>query len=339
MPDQHIKVPLTQLGFVAIGRNEGERLESALTAITTMCPDSPVVYVDSGSDDNSVGFAQSLGIDVVELDMSVPFTAARARNAGFAQLYQSHPELRYVQFFDGDCTMVEGWVEAALTCLESQEDVVIASGRRSEKFPEHSVYNTLMDIEWNTPVGEIKAVLGDMCVDVNAFKAAEGFSENIIAAEDDDFCIRVRQKTGKKVMRVDANMSLHDANITKLSQWYKRAVRGGYGYANIHQLHGKGPEQYFKKELRSAIVWGGGVPSVFVFSLFFAPIFSLLILAGYNLFIARTAMRQVNQGREFKIALIYSALIFTAKVPEFYGACKYWKNRLLSRKHQLIEYK
>jgi len=78
---------------------------------------------------------------------------------------------------------------------------------------------------------------------------------------------------------------------------------------------------------------------VFVLFLLIAPILALLLLAAYNLFIARTTLRQVNQGREFKVALIYSALIFTGKVPEFYGACKYWKNLLLSRKHQLIEYK
>lgn len=339
MPEQQSRVPLEQIGFVAIGRNEGKRLESALNAIKAMCPNSPVVYVDSGSQDNSCAFARSLSIDVVELDMSIPFTAARGRNAGFTRLLQNSPDLKYVQFFDGDCTMVEGWVDAALSCLANESDVAIVSGRRSERYPEHSIYNTLMDIEWNTPVGEIKAVLGDMCVKVEDFKAVSGFSENIIAAEDDDFCIRIRSVTGKKVMRLDANMSLHDADITRLSQWYRRAIRGGYGYANIYQLYGRGPEKYFKKELRSAFIWGAAVPLSFLLFLVIAPVIALFILAAYNLFIARTALRQVNMGRRFKVAIVYAALIFTAKVPEFYGACKYWKNLFLSRNHQLIEYK
>jgi hypothetical protein len=35
-----------------------------------------VVYVDSGSNDNSVTIAESFGVTVVELDGSVPFTAS-----------------------------------------------------------------------------------------------------------------------------------------------------------------------------------------------------------------------------------------------------------------------
>ena len=43
---------------------------------------NPVVYVDSGSSDDSVQRARDLGADVEVLDMTVPFSAARARNEG-----------------------------------------------------------------------------------------------------------------------------------------------------------------------------------------------------------------------------------------------------------------
>ena len=65
-------------GAVAIGRNEGERLKACLRSLVQVC--DRVVYVDSGSQDDSVAFARSIGVDVVELDTSTPFTAARARN-------------------------------------------------------------------------------------------------------------------------------------------------------------------------------------------------------------------------------------------------------------------
>ena len=55
---------------------------------------STVVYVDSGSSDGSVGLARSMGAEVVELDLSLPFTAARARNAGFERLQQVDPDDR-----------------------------------------------------------------------------------------------------------------------------------------------------------------------------------------------------------------------------------------------------
>ena len=72
---------MSATGFVLIGRDEGERLRRCLASVVrTNCP---VVYVDSGSRDGSVAAAQAAGALVVALDMSRPFTAARARNAGW----------------------------------------------------------------------------------------------------------------------------------------------------------------------------------------------------------------------------------------------------------------
>src|SRR4051794_1439560 len=109
---------MNDTAVIAIGRNEGERLRLCLTsALASGCR---VIYVDSNSTDGSVELARSIGADVVELDMSLPFSAARARNAGFAKL---GPETRYAQFVDGDCEIVAGWIETARQQLESRTDV------------------------------------------------------------------------------------------------------------------------------------------------------------------------------------------------------------------------
>ena len=72
------------------------------------CPRaSVIVYVDSGSNDGSVQRARHLGADVIELDMRVPFTAARARNVGFRRLREISPDIEYVQFVDGDCELID----------------------------------------------------------------------------------------------------------------------------------------------------------------------------------------------------------------------------------------
>lgn len=326
------------LGFVVIGRNEGDRLKTGLQAIQAICPSTAIVYVDSGSSDDSVAFAESLNITVVELDMSTPFTAARARNAGFKALTTQYTHLQYVQFLDGDCELLPGWVEHATEYLKNNSHVGIVSGRRSERYPQASVYNQLIDIEWNTQPGEILAVLGDMCVKVAVFNTIDGFNEQIIAAEDDDFCLRAR-RAGYITYRLDIHMSKHDANILTLSQWYRRSKRGGHGYANIHHLHGRGPESYFKKEIKSVLFWGALVPAGFVLCLFFAPLLSLLILIAYLAFIARTVVRRLKAGNSIKIASAYGLLIFTGKFFEFLGIIQYCKNTFLSRKHQLIEYK
>ena len=66
---------MNHLGVVAIGRNEGERLRRCLNSVVGR--GHTVVYVDSGSTDGSTELARELGADVVELDLSLPFTMAQ----------------------------------------------------------------------------------------------------------------------------------------------------------------------------------------------------------------------------------------------------------------------
>ena len=100
-----------QIVAVVIGRNEGARLRACLQSLRGQVRE--LVYVDSGSTDGSQALAQSLGARVVSLDMSRPFTAARARNAGLAVL--GTPD--FVQFVDGDCEVVPAWFDAALAAF------------------------------------------------------------------------------------------------------------------------------------------------------------------------------------------------------------------------------
>src|SRR5690349_20341428 len=124
--DHAPSLPLSNFGAVVIGRNEGARLRKCLASIVDA---AARVYVDSGSSDGSVEMASDLGIDVIELDMAIPFTAARARNAGFYHLQRIVPQLDYVQFVDGDCELVEGWTRSAARFLEYRPDVAAVCGR------------------------------------------------------------------------------------------------------------------------------------------------------------------------------------------------------------------
>src|SRR4051794_6544130 len=102
---------MSELGVIAIGRNEGERLRRCLESLSGL--GLTIVYVDSSSEDGSVELARGLGAEVVELDLARPFTAARARNEGFERLGQIDPEVRFVQFVDGDCEVAGGWLDTA----------------------------------------------------------------------------------------------------------------------------------------------------------------------------------------------------------------------------------
>ncbi len=186
---------IEQLGLVVIGRNEGNLLRQCL--LSAIAQVAQIVYVDSGSTDDSVSMARSLGVDIVELDLSQPFTAGRARNEGFFYLIQKYPHLKLVQFVDGDCEIVAKWLQTAEQTLGTQANLAIACGRRRERFPKQSIFNRLCDLEWDTPIGETKACGGDFMVRVSAFQQVQGFDPALIAGEEPELCIRLRQQEWK----------------------------------------------------------------------------------------------------------------------------------------------
>ena len=189
----------SHIGVVVIGRNEGERLKRCLRSLKDDCP--VMVYVDSGSTDGSVEFARSLDVDVVELDLSLPFTMARGRNAGFRRLCDVCPAIQFAQFVDGDCEVADGWISAAVAALESKPDVVAVCGRRREQSPQASRFNLLCDLEWDKPPGVTHACGGDAMYRVAPLKDVGVFNETMIAGEEGELCFRLRSH-GWKILRL-----------------------------------------------------------------------------------------------------------------------------------------
>ena len=189
-----MKYMKTQIAVVLIARNEGERLRKALESIPNGLQ---IVYVDSKSTDDSVALAKQKGCIVVELDMSLPFTAARARNEGFAALIRRAAQIEYVQFMDGDCEIAPDWLPKAIAALTDHEEVALVCGRRREKYPQSSQYTSLVDMEWHTPLGYIEACGGDFLIRASAFQEVEGFDPSWIAGEEPEFCLRLYQRGWK----------------------------------------------------------------------------------------------------------------------------------------------
>jgi len=320
---------------VAIGRNEGDRLRRCLKSVVQRV--AQVVYVDSGSTDGSVEFARSLEVEVVELDISIPFTAARARNAGFERLMELHPQIDYVQFVDGDCEIVDGWLERAQQELDTRPEIVVVCGRRRERFPEATLYNRLCDIEWNTPVGETKACGGDAMMRVSALRAVNGYNATLIAGEEPELCVRLRQNGGK-IFRLDAEMTLHDAEMTRFSQWWKRSVRAGYAYAEGAWLHGAPPERHWVKETRSIRLWGLLIPAVALFSALPSKGLSLILLAAYPLMAYRIYQYACQAGLAPRDAWLFGAACMLAKLPQAQGQLRFYWGKLLKQPSKLIEY-
>ncbi|RCW88245.1 glycosyltransferase [Paracoccus lutimaris] len=315
------------LGAVVIGRNEGDRLKACLRSLVPLC--ARVVYVDSGSGDDSVAFARGLGVTVVELDTSTPFTAARARNAGFEALLAGG-ELDLVQFVDGDCKVEPGWLEAGVTALAERPDLGLVTGWRSEIHPLASVYNQMCQVEWRRPAGPISACGGDMMVRVAGFRKAGGFDPTVIAAEDDEFCLRLA-RAGWKLERLPVEMTLHDAAMTRFGQWWRRAMRAGHGFAQVGRMH----PPHFKRERLRVWAYGLVLPLMFLLGLFTSGWISLAVLGLYALSFWKT-WRGLS-GRP--MAVKQAALLTLAKIPNLLGMLTYYRRRRTGDDMRIIEYK
>ncbi|WP_417550278.1 glycosyltransferase [Methylophaga sp.] len=323
------------IGAVVIGRNEGERLKQCLNSLVNEL--KYIVYVDSGSTDESVALAQSLGVIVVELDMTQPFTAARARNAGLAALIEKHPATQYVQFVDGDCEVQSGWIAQAKDFLDSHPDFAAVCGRRRERYPDASIYNRLCDIEWDTPIGEAKACGGDALFRLTALQAVDGYREGLIAGEEPEMCYRMRQ-LGWKIMRLDAEMTLHDAAMTRFGQWWKRNQRAGHAYAESYALHGNDQEHFRKKETRSIVIWAVLIPLTLLFLTILEDDFIILWLL-YPVQILRLAFQYKSKIGSIYVGFIYATSNVLGKWPQFLGVVEFLKNYARGKQGGLIEYK
>jgi len=327
---------LARVGVVAIGRNEGERLRRCLQSLDPAS--RPTVYVDSGSSDGSPELAASLGAEVVQLDLSIPFTAARARNAGLERLLKNAPEIELVQFVDGDCEIDPGWFSAALAALDARPDVVVVCGRRREKHPEASVYNRLCDLEWDTPVGEAQACGGDALMRVSAVKAAGGYRDDLIAGEEPELCVRLRANGGR-VLRLPAEMTLHDAAMTRFRQWWTRNVRAGHAFAEVSHLHADSPFGIWRREARSNWAWGVFVPAIAIVAAPFTLGMSLVVLLAYPALYFKIRRGRRQRGDEPATASLYARYCVLSKFPQAMGQARYWRNRVSGRRNRLIEYK
>ncbi len=336
-------------GFVAIGRNEGERLKQCLASVCAT--GAPAVYVDSGSTDGSQDFARSLGVEVLTLDTSVPFTMARARNEGWKLLLKKWPSTEWVHFVDGDCSLAEGWVANASAFLLANPPVAAVCGRRRERFPERSVFNRLCETEWNTPIGETKSCGGDSLMRRSALEEVGGFNESLIAGEEPEMCLRLRE-TGWKIWRIDHDMTFHDAAILHWNQWWRRNLRGGYGAADVAARTQNRKEILFGNQVTSALRW---VPSFSAgislcallsiagiwlpFALFPAAVFGISTVAVFFLQALRIARGARSRAGGFRPAIEYGFLTVLAKFPQYLGILKYHSDKKKNLQAKLIEYK
>ncbi len=312
-----------RVGAVVIGRNEGAKLGRCLASVVGQA--TTVVYVDSGSVDDSVAQARAMDIDVVALDPAIPFTVARARNAGFDRLIQRDPAVELVQFVDGDSEMVASWFAAAAAAALAEPRVAVVFGSLRERFPQRSLFTRFYSVAYDPRLADPDIASGIAMMRVDAFRAVGGFVPALTGFEDREISLRLRQ-AGWQVRRLDAAMAVHEAGMDRFSLWWRRCVNGGRSLAREVAL--RHPlDAYAARAAASSWFWGLILPGGALVAAWPTNGASLFLFAGHCGLAARIYRGLRRQRFERAGAGIYALLCTAAKVPLALGLAHYHLER------------
>jgi GT2 family glycosyltransferase len=167
-----------------------------------------------------------------------------------------------------------------------------------------------------------------------AFAEVGGFDASLIAGEEPELCIRLRRE-GWNIRRLDEEMTLHDAAMTKFSQWWTRAVRAGHAFAEVSSMHASA-KGWQRKSVKS-VVWAIVLPMVALGLSGITRGLSLALFVLYPINVARIALhlRQQNEARPWTVA----TFLMLSKFPEALGWLRFQAGRLTGRRSAIIEYK
>ena len=170
---------------------------------------------------------------------------------------------------------------------------------------------------------------------IQALNVVGGYRENVIAAEEDELCVRLRN-AGWRIWRLPDEMGLHDAAMMRFGQWWRRSMRAGYAFAQGSHLHWRPPERHFVRETRRAWIWGILLPFIcIVVTATFHP-FGWLIWTVYPLQFLRLTTRNSGPVQDRASLALFQLL---ARFPEVLGQLAFLQDIFFKRSPNIIEHK
>ncbi|MBX7219098.1 MAG: glycosyltransferase [Blastocatellia bacterium] len=327
------------LSVVVIGRNEGARLVRCLESVRAMnSPGGPVeiIYVDSDSTDQSPSRAEELGARVLVVHPERP-TAALGRNAGWRAA-----RAEFVLFLDGDTILDPDFVGQAMKEFADPK-VAVVWGTRREIHPEQSLYNRVLDLDWMAPVGPSQYCGGDALMRRKVLEEVGGYDQTLIAGEEPEMCRRMRA-VGYVILHVDLPMTGHDLAMLRWAQYWRRATRTGYAYAEVSARFRGTDIPLWEAESRHnrRRTWlqiGLFLAGLAVSLWWLKPWPLLAVAAFYGLLIVRTTFKFRWKSPSLLTCFCYGVHSHIQQVPIFLGQLQYGKDARQGQKRGLIEYK
>ncbi len=328
------------LSVVVIGRNEGERLTRCLESVAAMrlLRDASVeiIYVDSASSDDSVARATRAGARVISVAPLRP-CAAVGRNAGWRV---ARAEL--VLFLDGDTIVAPDFVFDSAGEFDDP-NLAIVFGNRRERDPHGSVFNRVLDLDWITRPGPADSCGGDALVRRSVLEQLGGYDERLIAGEEPEMCRRTRE-LGYSIVHVDRPMTTHDLGITRVSQYWRRAMRTGYAYAEVSGRFRTTDSPLWAREARRNLIHGSTLLALLAGASVLAVARGSMLpvlgaLAILVMLALRTAFRFRWKAADFVTSFLYGLHSHLQQIPILFGQIRFRRDLHGGRIARLIEYK
>ena len=327
------------LSVVIVGRNEGERLVRCLESVAAASQHVgswEIIYVDSASNDGSIERAARLGARVISVTPIRP-CAAVGRNAGWRAARAA-----IVLFLDGDTVLAPDFVKQTLPEFCTPK-VGVVFGDRRESDPEGSIYNRVLDLDWIVPAGPVEFCGGEALVRRDVLEAVGGYDERLMAAEDTELCARIRS-IGYTILHLDRPMVHHDLAITRFSQYWRRAMRTGYAYAQVSKrIRPMDSPVWYRQAQRNRpqgaamIATIVSAPILAVATRSFLPL--LILIAIVTALAVRTAIRSRWKKVPLPTRLLHGLHSHLVQIPMLLGQLRYRLDRFWGRTTELIEYK
>ena len=226
--------------------------------------------------------------------------------------------------------------------MSSDVSVAAVWGHRREMHPEQSIFNRVLDLDWVYPLGFTEFCGGDVLMRRKALLETGGFDEGLIAGEEPELCRRMRG-IGYKILHIDQPMTRHDLQITRWSQYWKRATRAGHAYAEVSERFRNSEDSFWSSERKDNIIRGGCWALSFAAAIAATVRFGFISIACWLalllLFSLRSAWKARWKTESLLTLLLYGIHSQLQQFPIFVGQLKYEFDKSRSKRSRLIEYK